>query len=163
MSRIDLRITAIAVLLATAGCLPPPLIPAGPDDPTPSEPINFARALELGNMAFDLTANTTVSDATIRQRYGSDTVEVFLFSTVLPGDDGITRFMVLTDNANQRQTVALAGTNTSLQWAFDAFTPLILQDDLNARVHTGWHTLASIARRHVRWPRLRGTTAVDAV
>lgn len=134
-------IGAIPLLLLVIGC-GPVLIPVGPSEPTPNPPIDFARALTLGNMAFDVTANKAVSDSTLRQRYGSGNIEVFLFSTILPGDDGVTRFMLLTDNAKRRHTLVLAGTNTSIQWAFDALTPLVFQTDLDAAVHVGWHTLA---------------------
>lgn len=116
--------------------------PVGPSDPAPATPPDFARALVLGNMAFDVTANRTVSNATLRKRYGSTTVTASVFSTVLPGDDGISRFMLLTDDANSRHTLVLAGTNTSIQWVFDALTPLVPQSDLNANVHVGWHTAA---------------------
>ena len=139
-SRWSLSFAAIGVLILS-GCVPP-LVPAGPGDPQPPAPIDFARALQLGNMAFDVTANKTVSNATLRQRYGSATVDALVFSTVLPGDDGVSRFMILTDTKARRHTLVLAGTNTQIQWAVDSLTALIFQDDVNANVHVGWHTLA---------------------
>lgn len=139
-SRWPLSFAAIGVLILS-GCVPP-LVPAGPGDPQPPAPIDFSRALQLGNMAFDVTANKAVSNATLRQRYGSATVDALVFSTVLPGDDGVSRFMILTDNRARRHTLVLAGTNTQIQWAVDAATALIFQDDVNGNVHVGWHTLS---------------------
>jgi hypothetical protein len=114
----------------------------GPDEPAPDPPIDFSRALELAGIAADVTENWALSADDLRTRYTAPEVDADVFSTVLPGDDGETRFMFLTDHARRRQTLALGGTNTTRQWQFDALTTPSYQADLGAAVHTGWNTFA---------------------
>jgi hypothetical protein len=129
----------VAFLLAV-GCSSI-LLPVGPDGPFPNPPIDFGRALELAQIDADITENQFFSADDLRTRYTTADVEAHVFSTVLPGDDGETRFMLLIDHAQHRQTLALGGTNTYHQWQIDALTALAFQADLNANVHTGWNTL----------------------
>jgi hypothetical protein len=124
--------------LGGAECTPV-LIPVGPLAPVPDPPIDFAHVLDLVTKAADVTDNSTVSADELRARYGAGGVEALVFATVLPGDDGETRFMLLIDPARQRQTIVLGGTNTGLQWQIDAVTNLEYQADLGANVHAGWN------------------------
>ncbi len=128
----------LLVLVSGCGFVP---IAVGPDAPVPDPPIDFARALELARVATDVTQNTRLTSDDLRTLYTIDDVEVYVFNTVLPGDDGETRFMLLTDRARRRQTLALGGTNTYRQWQFDALTVPAYQEDLDAAVHAGWNLL----------------------
>jgi hypothetical protein len=129
------------ILLGTTGC-GPLLIPVGPDGPFPEPAIDFARALELATIAADVTQNWVYTVDDLRARYATADVDVDLFSAVLPGDDGESRFMLLTDHAQKRQTLVVGGTNTYRQWQVDALTAPAYQPVLGAKVHTGWNSLA---------------------
>lgn len=132
----------VATLLALAsGCGFVP-IPVGADAPAPAPPIDFARALELARIATDVTQNARLTADDLRTLYTTADTDVYVFNTVLPGDDGETRFMLLTDHTRRRQTLALGGTNTYRQWQFDALTVPAYQEDLDAAVHAGWNLLA---------------------
>ncbi len=130
---------SVALLLAI-GCSAV-LLPA-PDDPIPDPPLDFARALELVQRARDVTQNYALTADDLRARYATADVDVEVYSTVFPGDDGETRFMLLTDHAQHRQTLVLGGTNTTRQWQIDALTLPAYQDDLGAYVHLGWNTMS---------------------
>lgn len=132
-----------ALLALVSGCGFVPIL-VGPDSPVPDPPIGFARALELARIATDVTQNTRLTSDDLRTLYTTADVEVYVFNTVLPGDDGETRFMLLTDHAQRRQTLALGGTNTYRQWQFDALTVPSYQEDLGAAVHAGWNLLAFV-------------------
>lgn len=132
---------AAAVFLLVTGCTTV-LTPIGPDGPFPDPPIDFSRALELAQLDADITENQYYSPDDLRARYTTDDVEVKVFSTVLPGDDGETRFVLLTDYAQLRQTLALGGTDTYRQWQVDAMMEPMYQADLGANVHTGWNMLS---------------------
>lgn len=142
------------VLISVTGCGATPLTPVGPEGPFPEPPIDFSRALELATMDAQITENQTYSADDLRAMYTTATVEADVFSTVLPGDDGETRFMVLTDHARQRQTLALGGTNTYRQWQVDALTIPTFSSVLNADVHMGWNT-TSLAVLNIVLPKLR--------
>lgn len=129
----------LLLLSAIGGCGPIPL--RGNDEPPPA-PIDFSRALTLGNIVFDVTNTAGISDGALQDRHGSRDVTAQVFSRVFPGDDGPTRFLLLTSAADKRQTLVLGGTNTQLQWAFDSARDLVYDEDLQARVHEGWRALA---------------------
>jgi triacylglycerol lipase len=137
---VSIRFLALLTLATLAGCVPP-LVPVGPDGPFPDPPIDFARARELATAAAEVTENWVFTADDLRARYNTDTVDAAVFSTVFPGDDGESRFMLLTDHARERQTLVLGGTNTYRQWQIDALTARSYQADLDANVHTGWNTL----------------------
>jgi triacylglycerol lipase len=130
-----------AALLLAVGCSSI-LLPVGPDGPFPDPPIDFSRAFELVQIDRDITQNYALTADELRARYKTGEVEADVFSTVFPGDDGETRFMLLTDHGQRRQTLALGGTNTMRQWQIDALTLPSFQEDLGANVHTGWNTLS---------------------
>ncbi len=132
--------SGVLLLLPLVGC-GINLTPTEPNDPVPPAPVDFARALELGRMAFDVTRNDTVTDDALRARYGADGVQVDIFSTIFPGDSGRSRFMLLTDPVQRKHTLVLAGTNTLEQWVFDSLTNFTWQPDLGANLHTGWNAL----------------------
>jgi hypothetical protein len=130
------------------------LTPVGPEGPFPEPAIDFGRTLELAHIASDVTENWVFSADDLRTRYTTADVEAHVFSTVLPGDDGESRFMLLTDHAQHRQTLALGGTNTYRQWQFDALAVPAYQAELGADVHAGWNTLA-FAVLNIVLPELR--------
>lgn len=131
-----------AVVLGLASGCGTVLTPVGPEGPFPDPAIDFARVLELASAATDVTQNWRLTGDDLRTLYATGDVDADVFSIVLPGDDGETRFMLLTDHARQRQTLVLGGTNTYRQWQVDALTSLAYQSDLEANVHAGWNFFA---------------------
>ena len=113
-------------------------------------------------MAFDLTENHTLSDEALRERYGVNGIQADVFSTTFPGDDGLSRFMLLTDPAQRRQTLVLAGTDTGYQWIFDALVDRVYQPDLQANIHQGWNTLVFVVYNYVL-PSLRSDYSITVV
>lgn len=135
---------------------------AGADDPRPDPPIDFAEALRLGNMVFDLTDNRLVTDDMLRARYGGEGIEVVIASTVLPDDDAPSRYMLVIDRLAGVQTLVLAGTNTSFQWQFNLDLAKIYEPSLAAAVHRGFLTATSVIFNDVL-PRLEPAYPVDVV
>ncbi len=131
----------LALLVPVCGCFQI-YIPAGPGEPMPAPPIDFDRAHELMALALDVTQNFALTSADLRQRYDRADRPASVYSVVFPGDDGESRFMLLTDPALRTQTLVLGGTNTYLQWQIDAQVAPAYQADLDANIHSGWNFLS---------------------
>ena len=147
---LDLLVGVTLLLTGATGCQP--WIPPFPPTPPPT-PIDFARAEGLATMLFDLTDNQNVSDDELRQRYSGNGQTAYVISTVFSGDTAPSRYMLIVNDAQRTQTVALAGTNTGLQWLLDFYTVPTFVTDLNAAVHGGFD-LAALTVMNDAVPRL---------
>jgi triacylglycerol lipase len=145
---------ALAPAAFLSGCIPPAYVPAGPDTVQPPAPIDFDRAHLLARMAVDVTQNSRLTSENLRSIYNQPGQTAFVFATTFPGDNGESRFMLITRPDERRQILVFGGTNTLLQWAVDAQTDLIYQPDIDAGVHLGWN-VSALQILNVVLPQLR--------
>lgn len=143
---------AVVVLSALTGCASNPFFPPIPPTPPP-EPIDFTQAETLATLLFDLTDNENVTDEELRSRYTGNGVTAYVLSTVFTGDTAPSRYMLIVDDIQRKQTIALAGTNTGYQWLVDFYTTPTYVPDLGTEVHGGFNIAALIVMNDVL-PRL---------
>lgn len=143
---------AVVLLPLLASCSTSPFFPPIPPTPPP-EPIDFAQAQTLATLLFDLTDNEFVTDEALRQRYTGNGVTAYVLSTVFTGDTAPSRYMLIIDDVQRTQTIALAGTNTGYQWLVDFYTTPTYVPDLGAAVHGGFNIGALVVMNDVL-PRL---------
>jgi hypothetical protein len=109
--------------------------------------LDFAHLQTAVNMAIDITDYNAglVSSADLRARYAPAGTDFELITV----PNTIYVYMLLTNAAQQTQTIVLSGTITFNQWRLDALTQMDVDDELNINLHSGWRAGARAVRDDV--------------
>ena len=144
-----------AFLGGLTGCPPPTPPPSGPTCATMAPElagIDFAQLQLAVDMAVDVTdfnAGFVTADQ-LQSRYAPVGTQMQLITV----PNTIYVYMLLTDDANQTQTIALSGTITFNQWRLDFLNQLTPDAELGINLHTGWRAGALAVRADLE-PRLK--------
>jgi len=129
----------LVTITFSAGCVPSP---ADKTIASPAPEIDWAKALRLGEVLFDLTNTYQITDEQLYAKYDTDATEVHLASTIFPGDTSPSRYMFIKEPGTGTQTVYLSGTNSQTMWQFNFDLISVYEPDLDAMVHRGFNNAA---------------------
>lgn len=140
-----------ALALALPGCPPADTGPTCLEMAAELADLDFAHLQAAVNMAIDITDYNAglVSSADLRARYAPAGTEFELITV----PNTIYVYMLLTNAAQQTQTIVLSGTITFNQWRLDALTQMDADVELGINLHSGWRAGARATRDDVE-PRL---------
>ena len=129
----------LAAMLIQAGCAP---AQSDTSITSPAPEIDWAKALRLGRVVFNLTNNWDITDDDLRGMYSTPTNTVHVKSTIFAGDSSPSRYMFIKEPETGTQTVYLSGTNSQTMWQFNFDLLAVKEPDFNASVHRGFNNAA---------------------